>query len=127
MPVLPNTGRRAWGQPAKTSAEVPPGALAAACKPDMIASRKAGGILTRRDLKFVEDSSIPVAKVMTTKALRMRVRLTHMGMSAPWPGSFSGVQPDRVGVVRLLVTLTDRTGRVVLTAYWLVEQRMKRT
>lgn len=27
------------------------------------------GILTRRDLKFVEDSSIPIAKVMTTKAL----------------------------------------------------------
>ena len=30
-------------------AEVPPGALAAACKPDMMAFRNGGGILTRRE------------------------------------------------------------------------------
>jgi hypothetical protein len=62
-------------------------------------------------------SSIQLAaRTTTTRQLRISVRLAHSGSGAPWAGSFSGIQPGRVGTVRLLVTLFDRSGRMLMSA-----------
>jgi hypothetical protein len=53
---------------------------------------------------------------MTPQRLHFTVRLSHLGAGAPWPGSYSALQPKKVGLVHILVTLDDSSGSPVVTA-----------
>ncbi|MDQ1509967.1 MAG: hypothetical protein QOG50_1811 [Actinomycetota bacterium] len=65
-----------------------------------------------------------VGREMTSRRLHFLVRLGHVGTGAPWPGSFSTVQPNGVGRVRLLVRLVDRSDNEVLAAHCPVTRTM---
>jgi hypothetical protein len=64
------------------------------------------------------------AQDMTTSRLRFKVHLGHAGSGAPWPGSFSALQPKHVGVVRMLVSLGGADGEEIDTAGCAVPRTM---
>ncbi len=55
------------------------------------------------------------AREMTAWNVHFGVDLTHTGKGAPWPGSYSLVQPRGVGLVHLSVTLAGPNGVSVAT------------
>jgi hypothetical protein len=60
-------------------------------------------------------SIVLTARETTVRNLHFGARVTHRGQGAPWPGSYSLVQPKGVGLVHLSVKLTGPNGLSIAT------------